>query len=408
MIPPRTLRGRRARGSRIVLVAAAAGALAGGLACAPDSFTPTPDGDASRLFWGLTLDQHAITLSTVSPYDTVRLTATPRSWDGAPMTDPPPVTFTSSDPTRLAVGADGTVQATGAAAGIRVIASATIGNIRHADTATVDVTTEAQPNPLTSFSIQPVAPDSAIWGANALDDQFFSFGAKQIQAHDAIGNPIGGVRVHFASSDTMVAAIDPVSGELRGNSPGRVTIRADASTYGAKFADSVEYTITMPAAQAELLIHDPDADTTSVLPRSVTITAGGVVLFFNYSYDTMGVVFDDSTKVAEDQTFCFCGGGNIAPFTFEDFRTRSFPTPGTYTFHATFRANMVGKVIVVPPPTASASRAPSSGMPFRPAAAPQLAVAWPRWMPPAAVLARMSPTAPARRSLRRPTAGSVR
>src|SRR5690242_15951235 len=47
--------------------------------CGSDRVDTQINPNPSTLYWALTLDQHAITLSTVSPYDTVRLTAIPRT-----------------------------------------------------------------------------------------------------------------------------------------------------------------------------------------------------------------------------------------------------------------------------------------------------------------------------------------
>ena len=65
----------------------AAAILAALLGCGSDSVAPTPTTDVSHFYWSLTLGQHAINLSTVAPYDTVRIAATPRKADGTPLTD---------------------------------------------------------------------------------------------------------------------------------------------------------------------------------------------------------------------------------------------------------------------------------------------------------------------------------
>src|SRR5690625_4358130 len=47
---------------------------------APEIFEP--ETDAAKLYGSLTLDNRAINLSTAAPYDTIRITATPRNMLG--------------------------------------------------------------------------------------------------------------------------------------------------------------------------------------------------------------------------------------------------------------------------------------------------------------------------------------
>lgn len=340
-------------GGAVVLVVA--------IGCAPDSVTPPPTTNVASLFWGLTLDQHAVNLSTVSPYDTLRLTATPRTYDGSVLTGVPRPTYTSTDLARVQIDSTGLIRVIAGGQDIPVVATLRVGNITHTDTALVSVTTSAPPPPIAGFSIQPVAGDSARWEANRLEGAiaFISFGSRAVTPHDTAGNPIGGLGIYFASSDTTVATIDRRTGELNGIRPGKVMLRASTTAYGTAWADSVPFTITMPAIQTVLLVADTSLPATTVDPASVTITAGGIIVFFDYSRDTTSVIFDTPANVAEDDMFCFCGGGSVPSFGgdtidfSQDLRSRSFPVAGTYVFHSTHRGGATGTIVVAPAPATS-------------------------------------------------------
>ena len=83
--------------SRSVTYASRALALRALAACAQDPAAPALQSDPAKIFWSVTLDQRAITLSTVPPYDTLRITATPRNALGAPIAGAPAVVYTSTD-----------------------------------------------------------------------------------------------------------------------------------------------------------------------------------------------------------------------------------------------------------------------------------------------------------------------
>ncbi|HEX6534058.1 MAG TPA: hypothetical protein VF041_05645 [Gemmatimonadaceae bacterium] len=330
-------------------------ALAAALGCGSDPAAPTPAHEGSQLYWALTLDQHAINMSTAAPYDTVRLTATAFSSSGEPLGDAPAPTYRSGDPERLQVSGDGFLHAIGQGAAIPVIAELTVGNIKHADTALVDITTDPAPPALASFSIHPLPGDSAIWEANR-QENFTLYGPRMIVPHDADGNPISGLAIYFSSSDTTVAQIDHQTGLLDGVRPGQVLIAASTTAYGVVKADTVSFTITMPAAMAVFALPSnyeaPDADIT-FQPSSVTIAAGGTVLFARGIFSPIEITFDDPTNVEEDHLFCYCGSGNIPTFggdTLDPFtngvRARSFPVPGTYVFHTTALNGATGTVVV--------------------------------------------------------------
>lgn len=322
------------------------------IGCAADISAPKPTPDAFGLYWSLTLDQHAIMLSTVAPYDSVSLVAMPRDANGAPLASTPVVSFRSMDPERLQVDAGGTVRALKAGIGLGVIASLGIDGVTHADTAFVRVTGDSAPPVLETFSIQPGPADSAIWHANALSFSDF-FGPKRIAvtALDTSGAEIQNIAVAFWSADTTIATVDQ-SGYLRGVRPGTVAIAASTSVYGVSMADTVVYTITNPTVQT---VHIEGASSPPFEPSEVTIAAGGRVMWLNATGRDVDVVFDDPANVAEDSTLCFCGSGNIEAFGdttgvgFDGFRARRFRVAGTYRYHSTI-TGAEGTVTVAPPP----------------------------------------------------------
>jgi plastocyanin len=344
----------------------AAAILAAVLGCGSDSVAPTPNTDVSRFYWSLTLDQHAINLSTVAPYDTVRIAATPREADGSALTDTDVAapTYRSTDPARVRVDADGLLHAVSIGQAVAVIATLQVGNITHTDTALVYVTNDAAPAAPAGFSIHPLPGVSTIGQANMLSNFTFAFGGTTVVPHDSAGNPITGLGIYFESSDTTVATISSTTGALDGNRPGQLSIIASTTAFGVVMADTIPFTITMPVSQL-VGIAPPSTNVNGNLifdPSTVEIAAGGEIVWANYSLTPADIIFDDSTDVAEDILICFCGSGNVAPIVGDStfgpgIVVRRFPVPGTYDYHTTAPGGASGKIIVYPPPAPSADRA---------------------------------------------------
>src|ERR1041385_5766589 len=97
-------------------------------ACGGDVVAPKPAPDPSHLYWALTLDHHAITLSTVAPYDTLQLVPTARAATGDPLPFAGAVIYTTSDPLSVEVSANGQLRAGAAGNGFRVTARLTTGD----------------------------------------------------------------------------------------------------------------------------------------------------------------------------------------------------------------------------------------------------------------------------------------
>lgn len=331
--------------------------------CAPDDAAPTQSIDGSQLYWAVTVDHQAVTLSLDAPYDTLRLTATARTATGAALSDAPVPRFRSTDVDLVQVDSTGLLHAVKVTTGTVVIAEDTVDNIVHSDTVWVNVTDVPDPPMLANLSIHPVPPDSA---AFALGGTLFQFQkVLTARAVDASGTPIDGIAVHYASSDPLVATIDPTTGAITTNRVGAVTFTASATAYGVTRADTLPFTIGLPVWAAMSITQrvTDQGDTVPVFPLAPTVIgAGGDVSWNNETSLSVDVTFDDSTNVTQDDQVCaafgafasdaFCGGGNIPAWSADttgnyllSIRVRHFRVPGTYHYRST-RYGVTGTIIV--------------------------------------------------------------
>lgn len=307
------------------------------LGCRGDLDAPKPIPGPSQVYWALSLDYHALNLSTVAPYDTIRLVATARAATGEALPSRGAVVFTSSDDSKIRVSPDGLVQAVAPGAGVQVIATLRQGNITHADTALLNVTGDSNPPALASLSIHPAPSDSAK-RACCLDIYPWP-----VSATDASGQPIPDLAVACQSSDPTIVMIVPSCGLIMILRPGRVTLTANTLAYGVPKADTVLFTVGYSLAASLDLSQPLGTD---------TIAAGGFVRWINQTARLADVTFDDPTNVVEDPA-CECGSGNIAPFGSADlndfaatYRSRVFPVPGTYHYHSN-ALNTGGTIVVI-------------------------------------------------------------
>ena len=322
------------------------------IGCANDAVvSSTPATDPGQRFWSLTLDHHAVTLSTAETFDTIQLTATPRTVTGAALTDLPTPTFISLDQDRIHVDSSGLVHATGTGDLIPVIASLTQGDVTHADTVMFNV---AAPPVVADLSIHPVAGDSAKLA-------MFTSTAIAARVTDADGVQIPDAAVSYATLDPTVAQIDPVSGLLFPVRPGHVTLIASGTVYGVTKADTLPYTIGFPiTSQVTITPHvTPSGDVVNGFsPASIHVGPGAIVYFLSSSATKTDITFDDPTNVAEDDQDCpfvpaFCGAGNIEAFAADPSdpdavvvgRARRFRVPGTYPYRSTIFGT-TGSIVV--------------------------------------------------------------
>jgi plastocyanin len=328
--------------------------------CGSETVATQPTVDVSTLYWALALDHRAVTMSTAAPFDTVRLTATALNPSGDTLTGLGAAIFTSTDLQRVRVDANGVVHALAVGSAIQVIATLRAGNMTHTDTATIDVTDDPAPHPIASLSIHPAPPDSAKLAMGS----FPKFLAARML--DADGQPIDGVAVDYRSSDPTIASVDRELGFVTGNRPGRVTIVASATAYGATRADTLAFTIGLPVRAIVGVADSLLFSTRSVLfaPSEVRVGPGAAVVWI-WAADIPGtdVTFDDPSNVAERTdgglgSGAHTGAGNIpaqancsASTDFltrirECFKARVFPVPGVYPYRSTL-TGATGRIVVV-------------------------------------------------------------
>jgi hypothetical protein len=339
--------------ARVAKITAVATLVAAAGSCAPDSTAPAPAPDTSQLFWAVALDQHAVTLSVVPPWDTLRLHATARGSSGTVLANAPAPHFASTDVEHVQVDGAGVLHAIKPGANIVVVAVDTVDDIVHADTAWVTVTDVASP-PVLAALIFP-AMDSAKF---ALGGNFFgdSPGPLTAQALDTAGTPIAGVAVHYASSDPRVATIDPRTGIPTLKQVGHVTFTATATAYGVTRSDTLPFTVGMPILlPVNLQVSvGGGGDTVVTVSSPVTIGVGGDIAWMNTTSVPLEVTFDDPTSAARDEVLCenfgdpFCDSGNVDAFAYRTgddlyFRLRQFRVPGTYHYHI---RGVTGTIIV--------------------------------------------------------------
>ena len=322
---------------------------------------PVPPKDATPLFWSLRNDHRAVTLSTVAPHDTLRIRAVPHDGAGRPLSLEGSVTYASTQPTRAVVSDAGLIRAIAPGTNIFVISTFVVGNVRHVDTTVVNVTTHASPSTAVRFSVQPVAPDSARWFVEGAESLLGINKRLPLRIENAAGQPITGVAVRYTSSDPALVPINAFNGAIASKRLGRATFTAEATIYGTKWADSVEFEFDwMVYGYVQVIDQENKSHglpiRLGISPSIFRIGKGGAVAFQNSAGMPVGIVFDDPTHV-EERTSLGCplivdvgGRGNIAPFGDAIFslahcRSRRFPVPGVYTYRST-RDGATGTIIV--------------------------------------------------------------
>ena len=271
----------------------------------------------------------------------------------------PAPTFRSSDTTRVWVTPDGLLQARKPGNGVKVIAELVAdGNVRHADTAIVNVTTSTAPSMLDRLSIEPVGGEP-VWHMSTLQSvaglllfQVFAHrsfpNGFTVRALDSTGSLIPGLVLEYESLDPDIAAVNPTFGTVKTQQPGEARIVARTTAYGVTRADTMLFTVTLPVVHGVLIQPGPNNGPPTIGPKTVRIIPGGYVFWFNQTADSVSVSFDDPASAASIEDICaaiggafpaHCASGSIAPFMsktsnfVENTRGRQFTEPGIYTFH---------------------------------------------------------------------------
>jgi hypothetical protein len=250
------------------------------LACGSDSLKPSII-DSKKLYWELELNHRAVTLGTPgSGYDTLILVATPRNTDGDPLTGLPAPQFTSSDVERVRVMSNGKLEAVAQTSShVWVYATLTAGNVKHSDSVQVRVVNTATPTVLTSFSVDPVPPDSAKQAAGIVTSSVQP--VLPVRALDANGDPITGLPVYFRSSDPLIATVHRATGAIIGYRTGTATLYATTTAFGVTKSDTLQYQIGLPLNGRLSLTRVPGngAGTHVFIPSEVQVVTNGIVEF---------------------------------------------------------------------------------------------------------------------------------
>jgi hypothetical protein len=354
-------------------------------ACASDRATaPTPALlGAETGYWQLTVNHQAVTLSTVAPYDTVRLIPTPRNATGTPLpgavADSAVTTYALVDPTdtSLTISADGLVRARYPERDVRVVVATRVLGITHADTIPFTITTLSPPPRVASLHLQ-LSHDTL--RDELLDNQNLVARAT-VEVLDAQGQPTPDVAVRYFTRDSLLLLLTDkgrgtatVGLASSGERPGRTLLYAEATVYGTTVRDSTPVTLAVPSGVAMTATFlTPKGRTAPVggfEPSMVTLQlarngfdeVGAGVRFTNYMPYPIDVVFDSPPGPVQGSQFeqLYCGtldGGNIAPYVADQtslclldalgFKLRWFTVPGTYRYHSELYGTS-GTIVVIP------------------------------------------------------------
>jgi hypothetical protein len=331
--------------------------------CGSDVTNPAPD--LANVYWRLQLNHEDVNLALRAPYDTVQLTAMPLNARGDTLGTLGQVRYQATD-SSVTVSPTGLVTArfaTDPGEVTSVIASLqdAAQSVTHADTVFLVVT--PAPDTIVTFSMQPVAGDSA---KRSVDFNRIDLNFKWlVTAINAAGQTMCSTAdcqlvVHYTSSNPAVAYINPFSGEMTLQDTGRVILTATTLAWNTELRDSVELTIGPMLNWAVGLYLDNIGVGISWEPTSLSLGVGAVMDVLNignprtripiYAKDADSIVisFTGPAPVdsASDMVIGFppTGSGNI---TFscdkvtnprcispnELVKARRFTSPGLYQVH---------------------------------------------------------------------------
>lgn len=326
------------------------------IGCRQDTTGPTLI-PASQAFYQLVLNQHAINMATAAPYDTIRLTAEALTATGTQLTTTNRVKYSALD-SNVTVDSTGLVTAHYVTSQTQVTASLTVSGVTLTDVATIQITPTALPAPLATLSIQP-EPDGLDSARAAVDLQYLinNFnGNIPVYATIAAGDPASdtvcnvngcSLLVHFRSSNSAVAGIDPLYGILNFNGiPDTVTFFVETWAYGVAKQDSLKFSVGY-AHQANIAVaHNGCArqlpfcflmDSVKLAPHGrIYLEENGNNLLGWSGADTVKILLSNSAGVIDSMTLV-PGGAN-----YSDNSSCCFFLPpglGTYTLSTFPKSN---------------------------------------------------------------------
>lgn len=331
----------------------------------------TPPIASTTLYSRLDVNHHAILLSTVAPYDTVRLHTTPRNFDGEAwrpnwmsaaafdsLLAASPASYISQDSTKVKVSADGLVRAiapTTGAATVRIVASRQIGNVTRADTVLVRAQNVVNPQRIRTYRHRP---------ADTLKVAIATSLAIQLTAVDSHNVAIANVVTYVKTVDSTIVGVGPTPRKaqhnataLRGNAnAGSTRIVSQAYIYGIAVADT--FFVIAGARLSKLInvkVFDPILDPVGAIFyggfSQWVIGPGGVGNWSVYADSVysppfpVDIIFDDPT-VALAPDAVSSDSGNILNAWGNNFRRR-FVIPGEHFFRVE-PFGLRGSVIVAP------------------------------------------------------------
>jgi hypothetical protein len=313
-------------------------------------------------------------MSTVAPYDTLQLIATPQNAFGQPLVgsvlDSVHTVFQLVDPsdTSLTVSTSGLVQARYPTQSVLVAVQTSLQGITRVDTLSFKITAEAHPPHLDSLLLQVTPNDTFPMGGDPLG-AVWTLNASALDADSQI---ISDVPIAFRSADTMNISVDALGSIQSVNGgwrTGPIVLYAATTVYGVTKVDSVVLTVIPPRfGTISIKFRTPRESTTPVAyfdPPLDTVSVGAIVVWsYNASAGDLpvDVTFDDPTAVeASIFELLYCGtsrSGNIPAFAGPDstatcfldqigWKSRQFPEPGIYHYHSALHGTS-GTIVVMP------------------------------------------------------------
>lgn len=359
------------------------------IGCGDLELAPPIRPDQPDLFWELNLDHHAVLIAKGAPYDTLRLTATPRNFRGDALVGLPTPKYRSTDTDRVAITADGVLIAVGrTTAPVAVIATLTAQNLTFADTAMIGVVDVEAPKMLASLSIHPIPPDSTKAGLVTVG--FLGLNdTLPVRARDDAGDAIpiypnddaGVLSLYFRSADTTIATVDRNTGVVVGMQVGTTKMIATTNAFGFTTADTVVYRVGWPLFHVVHLYDNAARTMFNVRLSDITIGVGGTIVWQIVTelrpLDFAELIFADDqlgnvravapyldlvntispiiSILSSCSVDCTVGGsitfdgayqrvGYLDGLSFG----RHFPMPGVYEYHGTHKAAGIhGRITVV-------------------------------------------------------------
>jgi hypothetical protein len=295
--------------------------------CAQHATAP-PNIPIDQLFMSVAVSPQATTLAVGG---TQQVTVTPLNPSGTPLAGGSAAVFASSDSTHITISPTGVITALQPTVGGPMFFTVTLQlhGVTHVDTAYVSVTPTRQAAASLTINPPPLVP---IYDQTPV--------TVPVVVLDSNGNVLSGIYPYFSVSQNSGATIAASLGTLTGVSLGKAWVHASVTAYGVPLQDSVQVTFTYPLFEFIQFANNGSALTaTNGIPGvdSVWLSAGGQVVVFNNSTDSISVIFDDSTAVV---------GANIHGLG-ASLAFLQFPTAGTYNWHVPGVSPPVTGVVVV-------------------------------------------------------------